>query len=128
MSLCMDLQHIHTDLCQLIEGNFLQYKGFFFHHVQFRQPDDIIDHPKKPWRTSMNLGTKSLDFLSRRHMMLNQLRITGYRRQRRLQFVRNIGCKFLPQPDRSHQILMLPADFLNKRKHFLINRKFIPRI
>ena len=68
----------------------------------------------------MDLTCKAGGIFLIRHTMLNQLRITGDRGQRGLQFMGYIGGKLLSHPRTVQNIRMLLPDRCHKRTQFFI--------
>ena len=93
---CHRLQRLHHRFAQVIQLNRLQALRLFDFFLNARQADNIVDQRNQAQGFFMNAAGELANVIhARNHAVLHHLRITGNRRQRCFQFVRNIGRKLL---------------------------------
>ena len=121
------LQHFRTVLSQFIKIQTLKLH-FRLTVVQFGQTQNIVDQRKQPVRTAVYALCKTGDVPLRRQPGLDQLRVPGNSRQRRLQLMGHICGKLLPDPGIPDQLPALLPDLFDQRFQVLVSPGFPLRI
>ena len=116
----LDLQLLHAVLRNGIEIERLRLLLGAGAEIQLREADNIVDELEETLRVLMNFLSEPDCILLRGNPGFNQLRVSGDRRERRLELMRDIRGEFLALRRRHDDILLLALDGIQQRLQLLI--------